>query len=141
MNTTPSPSLAIRPLPNTAPRRHLLRLGLATTLLSLALAGCGGGTSDDAPTVVLASTDSSASAGETITLIAVPSSDLGISAVRFYRVDSGASTLLGTVNASPYQFTTTIPSTATDSVSYFARAVDADGNTGDSDDVDIAITD
>ena len=140
MNTTPSPSLVIRPLPNTSPRRHLLRFGLAT-MLSLALAGCGGGTSDDAPTVVLATTDSSASAGETITLIAVPSSDLGISAVRFYRVDSGASTLLGTVNATPYQFTTTIPSTATDSVSYFARAVDADGNTGDSDDVEIAITD
>ncbi|WP_066259456.1 Ig-like domain-containing protein [Hydrogenophaga flava] len=141
MNTTPASSQATLNPSRTAPRRHLFRLGLAASLLSLALTGCGGGTTGDEPTVTLATTATSASAGESVTLIAVASSDLGISAVRFYRVDSGASTLLGTLNATPYQFTTTIPSTATDSVSYFARAVDTDGNTGDSDDVDIAITD
>ncbi len=141
MNTTPTPSLPIRSLAPAAPRVHWLRRGLAASLLSLALTGCGGGTSEDEPSVTLATTATSASAGESVTLIAVASSDLGISAVRFYRVDSGATTLLGTLNATPYQFTTTVPSTATDSVSYFARAVDIEGNTGDSDDVDIAITD
>ena len=138
---------ALHTLPHGSPqaparRRHVrLVAAAAASLLSLALTGCGGGTTDDAPTITLATTATSASAGESVTLIAVASSDLGIAAVRFYRVDSSTTTLLGTLNATPYQFTTTVPSTATDSISYFARAVDADGNTGDSDDVEIAITD
>ena len=109
-------------------------------LLSLALAGCGGGTTSDGPTVTLAVTPTSAVAGATITLIAVASSDAGMSAVRFYRVDASANTLLGTLNTSPYQFTTTVPSTASGSVSYFARAVDADANTTDSDNATVTIT-
>lgn len=141
MNTTLSAPAAVIPIPPAPLRRHRLRPGLAAALLSLALTACGGGTTDDAPTVTLASTATSASAGESVTLIAVASSDLGIAAVRFYRVDTSTTTLLGTLNATPYQFTTTVPSTATDTVSYFARAVDADGNTGDSEDVEIAITD
>lgn len=109
-------------------------------LLSLALAGCGGGTTSDGPTVTLAVTPTSAAAGATITLIAVASSDAGMSAVRFYRVDASANTLLGTLNTSPYQFTTTVPSTASGSVSYFARAVDTDANTTDSDNATVTIT-
>lgn len=120
--------------------RFLQRGAMASgLLLSLALAGCGGG-SDDGPTVTLAVTPTSAAAGATVTLIAVASSDVGMSAVRFYRVDASANTLLGTLNASPYQFTTTVPTTASGSVSYFARAVDADANTTDSDTATVTVT-
>ncbi|MFP8781288.1 hypothetical protein [Hydrogenophaga sp. RWCD_12] len=140
MTHTASPSSPTRTMPP-ARRRFLHRGALATSLLlSLALAGCGGGSSDDGPTVTVAVTPNSAVAGATVTLIAVASSDVGMSAVRFYRVDSSASTLLGTLNASPYQFTTTIPTTASGSVSYFARAVDADANTTDSATATVTVT-
>lgn len=143
MNTTTPLTLESPSTSTASRRRHLLRLGAAaaaTALLTLSLSGCGGGDSEDGPTITLATTDTSASPGESITLIAVASSDLGISAVRFYRVDSGSNTLLGTLNATPFQFTTTIPSTASGSVSYFARAVDTDSITGDSDEVSITVT-
>lgn len=125
-----------------ARRRPLLQRGALASglLLSLALAGCGGGSSDDGPTVTLAVTPTSAAAGATVTLIAVASSDVGMSAVRFYRVDASANTLLGTLNGSPYQFTTTVPTTASGSVSYFARAVDVDANTTDSDTATVTVT-
>lgn len=123
-------------------RRRLLQRGALVSglLLTLALTGCGGGSSEDGPTVTLAVTPTSAAAGATVTLIAVASSDVGMAAVRFYRVDDSASTLLGTLNTSPYQFTTTVPTTASGSVSYFARAVDAEATTTDSDTVTITIT-
>lgn len=119
-----------------------MKRGAAATalLLSLTISGCGGG-STEGPTVTLATSPTSAPAGATVTLIAVASSDIGISEVRFYRVDSSSNTLLGTLNTSPYQFTTNLPSSATDSVTYFARAEDDDGNTTDSDDASITITD
>lgn len=122
-------------------RRHFLRLGSAATVAIVAggLAACGG-SDDEEPTVTLASTVTSAAAGASITLIAVPSSDSGISGVRFYRVDSTTSTLLATVNTSPYQITTAIPSDASGTVSYFARAVDTNNLTGDSNSVSITIT-
>ena len=137
MNHTAHPSLSSLPA-----RRRLLQRGALASglLLSFVLAGCGGGSSDDGPTVTLAVTPTSAVAGATVTLIAVASSDVGMSAVRFYRVDASANTLLGTLNASPYQFTTTVPTTASGSVSYFARAVDADANTTDSDSATVTVT-
>ncbi|GLS16920.1 Ig-like domain-containing protein [Hydrogenophaga electricum] len=112
---------------------------MTALLLSLAVAGCGG-VDDDAPTATLVTTPTSAAAGATVTLIAAAISDNGISGIQFYRVDSGTSTLLGTLNATPYQFTTTVPASATGSVSYFATAVDAYGNTGDSDYAVVTIT-
>ncbi|MBT9552387.1 MAG: hypothetical protein IV088_16170 [Hydrogenophaga sp.] len=124
-------------------RRQLLKRGAAATalMLSLTISGCGGGSSTDGPTVTLATTPTSAPAGATVTLIAVASSDIGISEVKFYRVGSSSNTLLGTLYDSPYQFTTTLPSSATDSVTYFARAEDDDGNTTDSEDASVTITD
>lgn len=142
MNASVRPN---HPLPTSleAPGRRLFSRGAtaAALLLSLALAGCGGTASSDAPTVTLATTPTAASAGASITLIAVASSDLGISAVQFYRVDASTSTLLGTMNSSPYQFTTTLPSDATDAVTYFARAIDTDSVTGDSNDASVTVTD
>lgn len=136
MNPTAHQSLPFPPSRGRLLQRGALAGGL---LLSLVLTGCGGGTSDG-PTVTLAVTPTSAAAGATVTLIAVASSDVGMSAVRFYRVDASANTLLGTLNASPYQFTTTIPTTASGSVSYVARAVDADANTTDSDTATVTVT-
>lgn len=137
--THPVPS----PIQAISRRRRFLRLGGAATaaLLTLGLPGCGGSESEDAPTVTLVSTVTSASAGETITLIASASSDLGVSAVQLYRVDTSSNTLLGSLNATPYQFSATLPGDATGSVSFFARAVDGDGNTADSAKVNITVID
>lgn len=101
-------------------------------LVAAGLSGCGGASTEDPPSVTLATSPTSAVAGATVTLIAVASDDQGVSEVRFYRVDSGTSVLLGTLNTTPYQMITTIPTTASGSVTYFARAVDTDNNTTDS---------
>lgn len=139
---TPSPTPP-SPVQTPSRRRRLVQFGAAATvaLLALSLAGCGGAEEEEAPSVSLVSTVTSAEAGETITLIASASSDLGISAVQLYRVDASTNTLLGSLNATPYQFSATLPSDASGSVSYFARAVDGDGNTADSANVSITVTD
>lgn len=131
------------PLQTLSRRRRLVQIGTAAAaaLLALSLAGCGGSEDEEAPTVSLVSTVTSAQAGETITLIASASSDLGISAVQLYRVDASTNTLLGSLNATPYQFSATLPSDASGSVLFFSRAVDGDGNTADSANVSITVTD
>lgn len=123
------------------PRRQRLRTTpwLAAAALGLLLNGCSSNT-DEGPSVTLATTPTSAVAGATVTLIAVASDDQGVSEVRFFRVDSGGSTLLGTLNTSPYQLQATLPANATGSVAYFARAVDTDGNTTDSNQAAVTIT-
>lgn len=125
------------------PRMQRLRAApwLAAAALGLLLNGCS--TSDDSdsgPSVTLATTPTSAAAGAVVTLIAVASDDVGVSEVRFFRVDSGTNTLLGTLNTSPYQLQATLPANATGSVSYFARAVDTDSNTTDSNQATVTIT-
>jgi hypothetical protein len=114
---------------------------LAAAALGLLLNGCSStDDSDSGPSVTLATTPTSATAGAVVTLIAVASDDVGVSEVRFFRVDSGANTLLGTLNTSPYQLQATLPANATGSVAYFARAVDTDGNTTDSNQAAVTIT-
>ncbi len=125
------------------PRMQRLRAApwLAAAALGLLLNGCS--TSEDSgsgPSVTLATTPTSAAAGAVVTLIAVASDDVGVSEVRCYRVDSGANTLLGTLNTSPYQLQATLPANATGSVAYFARAVDTDDNTTDSNQAAVTIT-
>lgn len=114
---------------------------LAAAALGLLLNGCSSSDdSDSGPSVTLATTPTSAAAGAVVTLIAVASDDVGVSEVRFFRVDTGTNTLLGTLNTSPYQLQATLPANATGSVAYFARAVDSDDNTTDSNQATVTIT-
>ena len=113
---------------------------LAAAALGLLLNGCGSSDTNEGPSVTLATTPTSAVPGAVVTLIAVASDDEGVSEVRFFRVDSGSNTLLGTLNTSPYQLQATLPANATGSVTYFARAVDTDGNTTDSNQAAVTIT-
>lgn len=129
--------------PTGRPRMQRLRAApwLAAAALGLLLNGCSSSEdSENAPSVTLAATPTSAAAGAIVLLIAVASDDQGVSEVRFYRVDSGSNTLLGTLNTSPYQLQATLPANATGSVAYFARAVDADDNTTDSNQAAVTIT-
>lgn len=114
----------------------------AVVLAGLLQAGCSTSEDDDSkPTVTLAATPTSGAAGATVTLIAVAQDDdNGVSEVKFFRVDSGTNTLLGTLNVTPFQLTTTLPTNVTGSISYFARAVDGAGNTADSAVATVTIT-
>ncbi len=116
------------------PIRFLAALGAAA-----AVAGCGGSISlgfghydDDAPSVSLAVSPSSAARGDTLRLVAAASDDYAVVAVEFYRVDPGGTTLLGSDLAAPYQLDTVVPAGAGASVQYVARAVDDAGQRTDS---------
>lgn len=67
-----------------------------------------------------------------------PTARVGL--VRLFRVDSGSNTLLGPLDTSPYQLRATLPANATGSVACFARAVDSDGNTADSNQAAVTLT-
>lgn len=117
-------------------RRFLLSaLGVAAagTLL-----GCGG--SGDPPTIELSAIPTSGAIGDTITLSADAEDDDGIKEVRFYRVSTNAEELLATFTAGPYLLQTTIPTGASESVSYMARAIDEEDDETDSDVVDVTVT-
>ncbi len=137
------PSILTARAPTGRSRMQHLRAApwLAAAALGLLLNGCSSSEdSEGAPSVTLAATPTSAAAGAVVLLIAVASDDQGVSEVRFYRVDSGANPLLGTRNTSPSQLQATLPAHATGSVAYFARAVDADDNTTDSNQAAVTIT-
>jgi Bacterial Ig domain len=117
-------------------RRFLLSaVGLATagTLL-----GCGG--SGDPPTIELSAIPQSGAVGETITLSADADDDDGLKEVRFYRVSTNAEELLATFTAGPYLLQTTIPTGASGTVSYMARAIDNDDEETDSTTVEVTVT-
>ena len=107
--------------------------------LSLGLAACGGSISlgfghydDDAPSVSLAVSPTSAARGDTLRLLAAASDDYAVVVVEFYRVDPGGTTLLGSDRAPPYQFDTVVPAGAGANLQYIARAVDDAGQRTDS---------
>ncbi|MBA3592121.1 Ig-like domain-containing protein [Methylibium sp.] len=109
--------------------------------LALALAGCGGGfylgdnfdDNDDPPQVVLIVSPDIAEAGGEVRLRASASDDSGIDEVIFFRVDGAVSTRLGSDETAPYELDTELPDDATAPVQFFARAIDNDGQSRDSD--------
>lgn len=112
--------------------------------VALGLVGCGGGIylglsgtfdedDDDAPpSISVAATPSTLRAGEVLNLVAAASDASGIARVQFYRLDLGASVLIGTDDVAPYELSTAVPADGRISASYFARATDGYGDSGDS---------
>jgi hypothetical protein len=126
-------------------RRHRI----AAALLPLALAGCGGsisfgigdGFDEIPPDVTIASPVTTIQAGQPITFVASASDpETGIDDVRFYRVDGGVFTALGSDGSSPYEWTTIAPTDGRTTLVVFARARDNAGNSTDSTAVTITIT-
>src|SRR5688500_12293354 len=121
--------------PSSSPRQSLRTRTIAALVSAIAVAGCGGGVflgfelgdndfNDPFTEISLAADTSSAPADAEVQLIAAASDPNGIDSVAFFRLDptGGGATLLGADGASPYQWATTIPATASGSVGFFARA-------------------
>lgn len=115
-------------------------------LVVLALAGCGGGFylgdrfgDDELPQVSLAVSPDSAEPGDTLRLVAAASDDSGIESVSFFRVDGNMSTLLDEDDTAPFALDTVVPDGASGTVEYFARALDNDGDTRDSDRFSVSV--
>jgi Bacterial Ig domain len=121
----------------TPPRRRFLLSAVGLTASGLVL-GCGG--SGDPPTIELSAVPTSGAIGDTITLSADADDDDGLKEVRFYRVSTNAEELLATFTAGPYLLQTTIPTGASESVSYMATAIDNDDQETDSAKVVITVT-
>ena len=128
------------------PRCGLARWRLLAALGAGALfAGCGGGVfigigGDQPPEVSLAAGTGAAHAGDTVRLVAAAADDFGVDRVEFYRIESdGGATRLGVDGQAPFQWDTVMPSTSASSVQFFARAVDGDDQSTDSDDVSVAV--
>ena len=111
---------------------------LAATLL---LAGCGGGIylgwgggyDDGAPSVSIATAQTSVAAGGVLRVVAAASDDAsGIDEVAFYRVDGGTDTRLGSDGSAPYEWSVPVPADGRTTVSVFARARDGAGNSATS---------
>lgn len=111
----------------------------------LLLPGCYGslsfgiGPDDDPPTVSLAAAPASAAPGERVSLAAAAQDDYVVTEVRFYRVDVGGETLLGSDGSEPYALDTTVPLGTAGSVRYFARAFDDAGQFAQSQDVVVTV--
>lgn len=118
--------------------RHLVR---SLILLPLLLAGCGGGLyigwgnygDTSAPSVSIATGQTSVAAGGTLRVVAAASdNDSGIDEVAFYRFDGSAATRLGSDGSAPYEWDVTVPADGRTQVLVFARARDGAGNEADS---------
>lgn len=128
-------------------RRHRF----AAVASALALAGCGlsvgigvgddDGWDDEPPNVTITSPVTTIPAGAAITFVANASDpETGIDDVRFYRVDGGTFTILGSDGSAPYEQTTTAPDDGRTTLVVFARARDNAGNTTDSTSITITVT-
>jgi hypothetical protein len=123
----------------------------AAAASAVALAGCGLsvgiGVGDEyewddlPPSVTISSPVTTIPAGAAITFVASASDpETGIDDVRFYRVDGGVFTVLGSDGRSPYEWTTTVPDDGRTELVVFARARDNAGNSKDSTPITIAVT-
>lgn len=122
------------------PQRRRFLLSAVGVAASGALLGCGGGDSDDPPTIELAAIPTSGVIGATITLSADAEDDNGLKEVRFFRVTANAEELLATFTRGPFLLQTTIPAGASGSVTYRATAIDDDDQETDSNTVSITVT-
>lgn len=111
------------------------------------VAGCGGGvyvswgSGGAPPGVALTVQPTTAAVGQTVTLVAAASDDVGIDEVAFYRVDGGNHVLLHAYGPSGgYTLDTVIPPQAAGvGARYFVRATDVTGLRSDSDVVMVAV--
>jgi hypothetical protein len=126
--------------------RRIVRL---FALLPLLLAGCGGGLyigwgnygDDSAPSVSIASGQTSVAAGGTLRVVAAASdNDSGVDEVAFYRFDGSAATRLGSDGSPPYEWDVFVPADGRMQVRVFARARDGAGNEADSSVLAVTVT-
>lgn len=121
---------------------------LAPLCATLLLAGCGGGLylgwgdydDDGAPSVSIATAQSSVPAGGVLRVVAAASDDSGIDEVAFYRLDGGAAVRLGSDGSAPYEWNVVAPADGRSTLSVFARARDGAGNTADSSVLSVSVT-
>lgn len=118
-------------------------------LLPLLLAGCGGGLfigwgnygDTSAPSVSIATAQTSVAAGGTLRVVAAASdNDSGIDEVAFYRFDGSVATRLGSDGSPPYEWDVAVPADGRTEVSVFARARDGAGNEADSSVLAVTVT-
>jgi len=134
----------------THPGMGVAARALAASLIAAALvAACGGGSlyigidgrDDDPPQVSLVADRSQGAPGEVVRLAAAATDDSGyVDRVRFYRVDSGGSALLGVDIQPPFEASFIIPNDGRSTVSVYARAVDGYGQEGESGLVTIGVS-
>jgi hypothetical protein len=135
-----------RPLPKKHPARpHRRRLLLSAVGLAATgtLLGCGGGEDDEPPTISLAAIPTSGVVGATITLAANADDDNGLKEVVFYSVGTNVEVPLAkftSFTGGPLLHQVIIPTGATGSVSYKARAIDNDDQETDSNTVSVTVT-
>jgi len=129
--------------------RAARRLACQLILPPLLLAGCGGGLyigwgnygDDRAPSVSIATAQTSVAAGGTLRVVAAASdNDSGIDEVAFYRLDGSAATRLGSVGSPLYAWDVAVPADGRTQVSVFARARDGAGNEADSAVLAVSVT-
>lgn len=137
--------------PRPGRRRIAVRFatGLAVLAAAAVVAGCGGGIAigfgagtgydTSPPSVSIAASSLSVTAGQTVTLIAAASDENGIDVVAFYRLDPGEQRSLGTLSRPPYTLGVTAPDDGRSVMRVFARAIDNVGKRADSEIIDIAI--
>lgn len=125
---------------------------LAALVLTLLLAGCGGGIylgwshcdgcddGDGAPSVSITAAQTSVSAGGTLRVVAAASDQSGIDEVAFYRVDAGADTRLGSDGSAPYEWDVPVPADGRSSLTVYARARDGAGNSAQSNRLTVSVT-
>ncbi len=112
---------------------HWTRQAAAIALLCL-MAACGGGGDDDdsTPLISLGATATDALRGDLIRLGADVDAPHGIDSISFFRIDPGATVLLGVLYEPPATWDTVIPINAQSSVQYYARVCDVHGDCADS---------
>lgn len=142
----PVAAMRSRPLPRrhaVAPPRLAVFAAAAAALLSTG-SSCSVNVGDDfdhAPRISLSVDPSRAAPGETVRLRASVSDDFGIERVRFFRSSASGSVALGSDLDAPFRLDTTLPGDASGTVEYFARVTDTDGQSRDSDRVEVEVAD
>ncbi len=114
------------------------------------LGGCGGGVTigfgsgtdfdSSPPSVSIAASSQSVTAGQQVTLIAAASDESGIDVVAFFRIDPGEQRPLGTFSRPPYTLAIAAPDDGRTVMRVFARAIDNVGKRADSEVIEIIIS-
>jgi hypothetical protein len=116
---------------------------LSSCLLVLPLVACGGGLldgDDEPPSISLAIGASSAAPGAVVRLAAAAIDDEGVEKVVFFRVETnGENTQLGVDTTEPYELDTVVPTGASGTLRFFARATDTADQSTDSATVSLTV--